>query len=336
MGPDAAMQGMMGGLKRVAQSRKSRPAAPGGRDVGGLIRVVSAAGLMGTLGPIAAVAYAEGLSPPLLSALRAAIGGILLGLLLVARQQAFVDLRALPRRQLAMLGLAVVVNGVMNLALFLAFGAMAVGLVMLLYYAYPAIVAGLSAALGRERLTVARMLALVTAASGVALVLGGQLEPGANATIAGVALAGAAATCQAVYLLAIRGGFDDVPAVQATTLVLAGGVVISGGAAIALEGPALVGSWLASPIAWLAIACAGTFGALPKVWIIGGVRRIGSTAAAIAMLVEPLVAVVAAALLVGQRLSGLELAGGAAILVAVVLAQARPRAARRPAVVEAA
>ena len=55
--------------------------------------------------------------------------------------------------------------------------------------------------------------------------------------------------------------------------------------------------------------------------MIGGVRLIGSTRAAVALLIEPVVAVVVAALVLGQRLTAAELAGGAAILVAVVLAQ---------------
>lgn len=74
---------------------------------------------------------------------------------------------------------------------------------------------------GRERLTPVRILALAFACAGLALVLGSQLGPEADATAAGVALAGIAATCHAVHLVAIRGGFDDVPAVQATSLVLA-------------------------------------------------------------------------------------------------------------------
>jgi len=59
--------------------------------------------------------------------------------------------------------------------------------------------------------------------------------------------------------------------------------------------------------------------------VIGGVRLIGSTRVAVAMLMEPVVAVVVAAVALGQRLTVLELAGGAAILVAVVLMQLRPR-----------
>lgn len=59
--------------------------------------------------------------------------------------------------------------------------------------------------------------------------------------------------------------------------------------------------------------------------MIGGVRLIGSTRAAVALLMEPVVAVVVAALVLDQRLTVYELAGGAAILVAVVLAQVPAR-----------
>jgi drug/metabolite transporter (DMT)-like permease len=68
-----------------------------------------------------------------------------------------------------------------------------------------------------------------------------------------------------------------------------------------------------------------------------GVRLIGSTRAAVVMLMEPVVAVVVAAAVLGQTLTMLELLGGMAILAAVVLVQ-RPDGvaiAARPTVVEA-
>lgn len=333
MGTSQAMQAVvpdaMLDLPTVPEhGRMSPPGATDGRRIGGLVQVVAAAAAMGTLGPVAAVAYAEGLQPATLSALRAGIGAAVLGGLLLVHLLPSASLARLPARQRSMLGLAVVVNGAMNLSLFFAFGAMAVGLVMAIYYCYPTLVALMSAALGREPLTTVRVLALASAVAGVALVLAGQLAPDAHATVAGVALAAAAATCQAVYLVAIRGGFDDVPTGQATSLVLAGGVVISGTVALLVEGAAGSSQWIASPVAWIAVACAGTFGALPKVWIIGGVRRIGSTRAAVAMLIEPIVAVTVAALVLGQLLSTIELAGAGAILVAVVLAQLPSRPGR--------
>ncbi len=312
----------------------SRPAESGGRGPGGLLRVLAAASAMGTLGPVASLAYAEGVGPATFSALRAGIGAAILGVLVLTRRQPSISLRRLPARQRAALAVAILVNGVMNLVLFFAFGAMAVGLVMAVFYLYPVLTALISAALGRERLTGRRAVALAIACAGLALVLGSQLGPEAHATVAGIALAGVAATCHAVYLVAIRGGFDDVPGVQATSLVLAGGFVISGTAALVIGGTGLVGPWIAAPAAWAAVACGATVGALPKVWVIGGVRLIGSTRASVALLMEPVVAVVVAALVLGQRLTLVELAGGATILVAVVLAQRPPLA--QPALAAAA
>jgi drug/metabolite transporter (DMT)-like permease len=287
----------------------------------GLLKVLAAASLMGTLGPLAAVAYDEGVGPATFSALRAGLGAAILGGMLVAHRQPSIDLRSLAANQRARLAVAVVINGLMNLALFLAFGAMAVGLVMVVYYTYPALVAVMSAALGRDRLTPTRIGAIAVASAGLVVLIGSQLDPGAHATATGLWLAFLAAAGQAGYLVVIRDGFDDVPAVQATSLVLAGGLVISGTAAIMMQGTDVIGPWVAAPAAWLAIVCAGTFGAAPKAWVIGGVRAIGSTRAAVAMTVEPVVAVVVAALALGQGLTELELVGGAAILVAVVLVQ---------------
>jgi drug/metabolite transporter (DMT)-like permease len=295
---------------------------------GGLARVVAAAAALGTLGPAAAVAYQQGVGPATLSALRAAIGAAILGTLVLAGLRPSIPIGGLVARERALLALAVGANGVMNLVLFLAFGAMAVGLVMVVFYSYPVLVALMSAATGRERLTPMRVGALGLACAGLALVLGSQLGPEAHATVAGVALAGIAALCHAVYLVVIRGGFDRVPAVHATALVLAGGLLISGTVAVTFEGGGSLAAWGAAPVAWAAIVYAGTVGAaLPKVWVLAGVRSIGSTRAAVAMLVEPVVAVAVAAFALGQRLTGLELAGGAAILVAVVLVQRPDRGA---------
>jgi drug/metabolite transporter (DMT)-like permease len=314
----------------------ARPGERGAIDVGGLLKVLAAASALGTLGPVAALAYGQGVEPATFSALRAGIGAAILGGLVLSRRQPSVGLARLAPRQRVLLAVAVAVNGLMNLVLFFAFGAMAVGLVMIIFYCNPVLVALLSAALGRERLTPVRIFALAVAGAGLALVLGSQLGPEAHATAAGIALAGTAAACHALYLVTIRGGFDDVPGVQATALVLAGGLAISGTAALLIEGGGVVGEWLASPVAWAAILCAGTFGAaLPKVWVIGGVRRIGSTRTAVAMLMEPVVAVVVAAVALGQELTELELAGGAAILVAVVLAQLPPRTSPERVAVEA-
>lgn len=305
---------------------------------GGTLRVFAAAAALGTLGPVAGLGYQAGLTPAIFSALRAGIGAGILGLLIATGRLPSVRLSSLAPRERRLLTVAVVVNGFMNLALFFAFGAMTVALVMVIFYTYPVLTAVGSVALGRERMTRARVAALACSGLGLALVLGGQVGPGAHATLVGVVLAALAALGHATYLIVIRGGFDRVPAAQATSLVLAGGLVISGTAAILVNGAAIAGSWALSPAAWATVLFAGTFGAaFPKVWVMSGVRLIGSTRAAVVMLMEPVVAVVVAAALLGQTLTLPELLGGIAILAAVVIVQRPDPAAtmERPLIVEA-
>lgn len=290
----------------------------------GSAQVLAAAAMMGTLGPVAGVAYRTGIAGPTLSAMRAGVGASILWLLIAAGRQPAIRLRSLTRREATMLGAAVLVNGVMNLALFIAWGLMAVALVTVVFYTYPLLTAIGSTALGRERLTPTRIAALAVAGLGIVLVLGDQVGPDARASVAGVALAFVAALCHATYLIVVRGGFDRVPPAQATACVLTGGFAISGTAAVAIHGAGVLGPWLASPVAWAAILFIGSFGAaIPKIWVISGVRIVGATRTAILMLAEPITAVVVAALVLGQTLTVQQVVGGALVLAAVVAVQRR-------------
>jgi drug/metabolite transporter (DMT)-like permease len=294
----------------------------------GSVQVLTAAAMMGTLGPVSGIAYRTGIAGPTLSAMRAGVGASILWLLIAARRQPSIRLRSLTRREATMLAAAVLVNGLMNLALFIAWSLMTVALVTVVFYTYPLLTAVGSAALGRERLTPMRITALAIAGLGIVLVLGDQVGPDAQASLAGIALAFLAALCHAAYLIIVKGGFDRVPAAQATACVLTGGFAISGTAAVVMYGTGVLGAWMVSPVAWAAILFIGSFGAaIPKIWVISGVRIVGATRTAILMLAEPITAVVVAALVLGQTLTTQQVVGGALILAAVVLVQRRdPRA----------
>ena len=290
----------------------------------GILEMVIASVSLGILGPVASIAYTTGLSPTVFSALRAAIGAAILGAIVLLGLQPRARLGDLPVRQQRMLAAAVILNGLQNLALFLAYGQMSVALVLIVFYLYPVIVTAASAATGRDRLTQLRVAALALAMVGLALVLGAQVGPDAHATPAGVALAAFAALCHAGYYLVVRDGFPHVPALQATSLVLAGGFVISGIAALATLGTGMVGTWVADPTAWAMILVAGTIGAaFPKVLVIRAVRAIGGTRASLVALLEPVTGVVVATLALGQTLEPQEIVGGATILIAAALVQRR-------------
>jgi DME family drug/metabolite transporter len=302
----------------------------------GVALVFGAAAALGTLGVVATLAYREGVPATVFTTLRAALGALILGTLVLARWQPSVSVRSLDRRQRRMLVVAIVANGVMNVMLFASFSVMAVAVVMTLFYTYPVVVTVAMAALGRERVTLLRAGALVLAMAGLVLVVGSQVGPAAEVTLLGVALALAAAVCQAGYLVVSRDGYTSVPAVQATSLILLGGMLISGTAALLTGGLATAGTWLAEPMVWLAVLLAGTVGAaLPKVLVLSGVRRIGGTRTAITMLAEPVTAVVSAAIVLGQPVTATQVVGGAAILLAAALVQ-RPVPGETPTVRPAA
>lgn len=294
---------------------------------------------LGILGPVSTIAYAAGMSSPTFAALRATIGALAVALVVRAGRHPTVPLASLPRREASLLALTSVAQAALSLSLFAAYGQMAVALVLAVYFSYPLIVACASIALGRERLTRSRGAALAVSGLGlVAVILGGTgglLAP----TLAGLALAGIAAVCQATYLVASRAGFTRVPSDQATAVILGGAAALMWLVAIpydAVTGRA--GVWLPSPVAWSAVLLAGVVGAaVAKVCMLRGVRRVGGTRASVLMLSEPLTGAALAGVLLGQGLAPAQLLGGVAVLAGAGLAQrpapgpAAPKRAPAPA-----
>ncbi len=297
----------------------------------GVASVVAAAASFGLLGALSVLAYEGGMAPSTFAALRAVVGAGVLTAVAGLGGEVSVGLGRLARREQLMLAVAIVANASLSLVLFTAYGAMAVTLVLAIYFTYPLLVAMASVALGRERFTAVRVCGLALALAGVALVLVGQIGPGAHVSLLGVVCAAAAAVCQATYLVVSRSGYTRVPPVQATRLILFGGGLLAGVVAVALDLPSgrLLG-WIASPQAWACVLVAGTVcAAFAKVCLLRGVRRIGGTRTAVLMLGEPVIGAVVAAVVLGQQLTPTAAVGGAAILVAAALVQ---RPSTKPAV----
>lgn len=292
----------------------------------GALVVIAAALAFSTLGSLSGVAYRSGMGSATFVTLRAVIGAGLLATFLLLRPGSHVSLRGLPRAEKTMLATAMLANATLNLALFAAYGQMAVALVLAVYFTYPMLVAVASVLIGRERFTPARSLGLVLATSGVALVLWDQLGASSLTPIGLVAALGAAA-CQACYLVVSRSGYTRVPAEQATALILGGGAVLAATVALLVDLPSgrlLV--WVGDPAAWGAVAVAGVVGAAAaKVWLLRGVRLLGGTRTAVMMLLEPVAGALLAAVVLAQGLTVLEAVGGVIILLAALLVQ-RPAA----------
>ena len=287
--------------------------------------VALAAVFFATLGPITRFADDAGVGSLALVAWRAALGAsAMLVLLLVLRGAAGrrpLALRDVPPRQRAFALAGGVANLVLNLAMFIAFLRIDIGLALLVFYSYPGAVAVASVLWFGDRLDVMRWSALGISILGLVLTLAGAGGLGALDAL-GIGLSFLGALTQAFYVLAARHGFGGIPPVEAaaTTMSIAaiGYVLI----AVVTGQLASLGTPLASDAALLPVLAAGLIGAaIPTLCFITGIRLLGAPRAAILATLEPVVGVALAAWLLNEQPQPIQLVGGALILVAAIVLQ---------------
>ena len=193
------------------------------------------------------------------------------------------------------------------------------GLTGLLMAIVPTTTLLVAAAVGLERITPRRLLGLVLAMTGVAVIVGGDVEqPGRVVAVLVVLLATLGYAAGAVFAKSQVSG-------RAPPVTIATGQVLSA-AAVTL------------PLAWLVegapdlraldastMASVGLLGALGTglafLLFYTLVARVGATNATLTTYLIPIVAVAAGTVLLGERLGLGALAGGALILLGIALAQ---------------
>jgi len=234
---------------------------------------------------------------------------------LLAIAKATGALRALPRRAV-LTGL--LMGGVGYAAqaglFFLALERMDASILALLLYTYPAMVTVAAIAIGREKGSRRRSVALAVACAGTALVLlgagTGALDPLATAMGLGAALT------YTVYILVGDGVVGAIPALALAALVTTGATMTFSVVAVVTGGPDL-GFAASGWIALAAIALVSTVVAILAFF--AGLARVGPSAASILSTLEPPVTVALAAIAFGESLGAVQLAGGGLVLLAVVL-----------------
>jgi drug/metabolite transporter (DMT)-like permease len=222
---------------------------------------------------------------------RAALGGLLLGLVVYSPQSALY---------------------------FSAIRRMDASVAALLLYIYPALVAAGAAALGRERVTRRLAAALVTATVGVALVLVGA--GGGRVNAVGVVLALGAAVVYGSYFLISDIALGRIHPLAQTALICTGGAVAFGAAA-AVSGhlPTGLGASAWGLVAALAVVCTVfAIGAL-----LAGMPRVGPSTAGVLSTAEPVVAALVAVAALGERLTATQAVGGLLVVAAVIVLQWR-------------
>ncbi len=246
--------------------------------------------------------------------------------MLLARPGARRALRALPRRTLlATIGLGILYVG--NTATYYAgIQTVPLGLSALIVYLYPPIVAVLALRLGRPLQGRRAWAALGIAVLGVALAVGG-IDATAAPPLDGLLLIIASPLIYAAWIILAarhsgertdrtgREAEDGANASAIGAVMLSSTAAVYWVAALAIGHPVLPGDVV--PDAWPGIvAVAVIAGFVPVQAFYAGAQRVGAAQASLVSTVEPLWTIAAAAVLYGERLEPVQLAGGALILLA--------------------
>ncbi len=275
------------------------------RLIGILLIAISAASF-GTLAIFGRYAYADGMDTFTVLFIRFGISALFMTLILILRKEHFPS-RKIFVQLIGMGALGYVGQSFMYMT---AIKYASSGLVALLLYLYPMFVFILSVLVLHEKATTIQVIALILALVGSALTVdpnGGQLI--------GALMAIAAALIYSVYIIVGTNVMKHVSAVQSSAIIFASAGMVYGMLTFAngAHFPASNSGWLAM----LGMVIFSTI--IPVVTFLAGLERIGPTNAAMLSTLEPVVTVLLAAWLFGEKLMPIVMVGGGLILVAVVL-----------------
>lgn len=272
----------------------------------GIILIAISAASFGTLAIFGRYAYDDGMDTFTVLFLRFGISAAFMTVILLLRKESFPRGRILA--QLVGMGaLGYVGQSFMYLT---AINYASAGLVALLLYLYPFFVTVLSTIFLHEKVTRIKIIALVLALTGTALTVGPV-----SGMLIGALMAIAAALIYSIYIIVGTNVMKHVSSVQSSTVIFASAGAVFGMLAFAngTHFPASNSGWLAM----LGIIFISTI--IPVVTFLAGLEKIGPINAAMLSTLEPVVTVLLAMWLFGDKLQPIVMFGGGLILAAVIL-----------------
>ena len=264
------------------------------------------------VGPTAAkVAFDNGANTLTVVALRGVVAAALMALLVLAALQGFGVDRAAWRWCLCCGGFqAVAIYGFIR-----SVASVPVVVAVLVFITHPILIAIIAHWSGGERLTARKLLLATAVLAGLAMALGpeaGALDP------SGVALAGLASLAMCGGVLCTGRAQERATSAQVNLHATAVGGVGFGVLATALGGWSLP----SNAAGWLGILGAGVGIGVGLLAFFAALRRLGPARATMLSSVEPLVSVLFAAAVLGERLRPLQWAGAALVVAALALFEA--------------
>lgn len=275
------------------------------KRITGILLIAISAASFGTLAIFGRFLYAEGLDTFTLLFLRFSFAALVMALILILHKESF------PRGKilLQLIGMGAIGYAGQAFSFLSAIKYASAGLVALLLYLYPMFVFMLSVIVLREKVTWIKIGAIILALIGTAL----TVDP-AGGQLIGILLAILSALIYSVYIIVGTNVMKHVSAVQSSLVIFASAAVVYG-ILMGINGahfPATSSGWLGI----VGIVLVATV--IPVATFLAGLERIGPTNAAMLSTVEPVVTVLLAWLIFGERLQPITALGGGLILVAVV------------------
>lgn len=252
-------------------------------------------------------ASASGVDTTTLLLLRFSIAGALLWTIFALRRE-----RLPAGRDLAVLvGMGAIGYAGQAFGYFSALERASAGLVALLLYLHPVIVALLARAVFGHALRPVQLVAIALAVAGAALTVGNATD----GSPAGIAFGIATATIYAGYILTGSVLSKETSPIASTTVIVtsAAAVFAITAAVRGVRLPGTASGWAA--VIAIAVVCTVAAVAL----FLAGLERLGPVRATIYSTVEPVFTIVLAALVLGERITLLRAGGGALVLGGVLL-----------------
>ena len=272
----------------------------------GILLIAISAASFGTLAIFGRYAYADGMDVFTVLFLRFGVAASFMTVILLLRKEHFPRGRILAQ----LVGMGALGYVGQSFLYMTAIKYASTGLVALLLYLYPMFVFILSVFILHEKVNWVKVTALSLALVGSALTVdpnGGQLI--------GALMAIAAALIYSIYIIVGTNVMKHVSAVQSSTIIFASAGMVYGILTFAngTHLPASNSGWFAM----LGIIVLSTI--IPVVTFLAGLEIVGPTNAAMLSTLEPIVTVLLAAWLFGEKLLPIVIIGGGLILVAVIL-----------------
>lgn len=275
----------------------------------GLVMVIVSSVLFGVIPSIQALVLETGCDPLALVVICNGLGCLVPGTMAVARHESL----AVGRRELAHLAL----TGCLGLFLTdylldVAYTMIPVGFVTMIHFLYPTLVCAAMAALFGERLTRAKMAAIVLSVVGLALISGADFGGDPR----GIVVALVTAVAYAYYMVSCERSPISKVTVLARSSWLNLFVVVCASSAIVARGGVI---WPHGPTPWALAAVIGVMLAAAIALLNAGVDAIGAGESALVNMVEPVASLAVSLVVFRYAVSAEALVGCALILCAIAL-----------------